>query len=121
MPAKSQIKLPDWLLEGLEGDPTDSLLNKRSDERHFYASPVDIRVETKAGLAGGPSARVFNVSVNGVGLISREPIEAGLTVILVPRDATPEVIAQDGVRAKVVYCRQTIQGYKVGCELVGPP
>lgn len=105
------IELPQWLTEAiLEGDSTDALLNKRHEERTISALYCMIE---RDGNTGAPlTAQVYNVSPNGMGMITRKPLTAGQCIKLAPGDDS------DGapVRAVVVHCTQTVQGYKVGCS-----
>jgi hypothetical protein len=107
----TQIQLPDWLNEALiEGDPTDATPNKRHEGRTISA--LYCLVE-RPGMPGQPlSARVFNVSPQGLGMITRTSLQSGQRVRLLPGDGL------DGapVEVVVVHCTQTVQGFKVGCS-----
>jgi len=119
MTPKQQIELPAWLREGLNGDPTDPMPNKRSDERYVFSMLAYVREEKDTGFGESYPAKIFNVSTTGLGLVSRHPIKQGLLLCVSPQDGKPpDFVASDTVRARVVYCKQTIQGFKVGCEFV---
>lgn len=104
--------IPLWLREGLDEEATDGVLNKRSEPRHGWM------ILTRARLLSSPdteltSVKTFNVSCGGLGLITRKELHQGDELEISPMSDTGEP-----VRVLVVYCKQTIQGYKVGCEFV---
>ncbi|MCH7996111.1 MAG: PilZ domain-containing protein [Planctomycetes bacterium] len=104
--------IPMWLREGLDEEATDGVLNKRSEPRHGWL------VLTRARLLSSPdtelsSVKTYNISRSGLGLITRIELDEGDELELSPMDDTGEP-----VHVRVVYCKQTIQGYKVGCEFV---
>ena len=104
--------MPMWLREGLEEEATDGVLNKRSEPRHGWM------ILTRARLLSSSdteltSVKTFNVSCGGLGLIIRKELDQGDELELSPMGGTGEP-----VHVRVVYCKQTIQGYKVGCEYV---
>jgi len=123
MAPEQQFKLPAWLQEGLDGDPTDTLLNKRTDERHNYSILANLQEETDGGWGEPRSAKVFNVSTTGMGLVVRQAISLGRNVRIAPLgdpQGEPGSNGDESVRGHVVYCKQTIQGFKVGCEFTPP-
>lgn len=104
--------LPSWLRDSLTTEPEDGVLNKRGRSRHTWT------VLARATLLGDTAAKqflvkTFNVSPDGVGLITRIPLRESADLELVPADGSGEP-----VRVRVVHCTRTLQGYKVGCELV---
>ena len=104
--------MPSWLRDSLTTDPEDGVLNKRRRSRHTWT------VLARATLLGDSvgkqfSVKTFNVSPGGVGLITRVPLRESAHLELVPADGSGEP-----VRIRVVHCTRTLQGYKVGCELV---
>ena len=106
------IQLPRWLQEAIaEGEPTDGIPNKRGEKRILSALYCLIEQDAAAEHL---SARVYNVSANGLGMITRRRMSPGQQIQLMPGDGS------DGapVTARVVHCTQTIQGYKVGCTFV---
>lgn len=105
------IELPQWLTEAiLEGDAVEGLLNKRHEDRTISA--LYCMIERDGVTAEALSAQVYNVSPHGMGMITRKPLTSGQRIQLSPGDDS------DGapVRAVVVHCTQTVQGYKVGCS-----
>jgi|GEM_PF-1676094 len=112
MPSVEANDIPLWLREGLDEEATDGVLNKRAEPRHGWV------VMTRAMLLGSPgteltSVKTYNISRRGLGLITRKQLNMGAELIVSPMYETGEP-----VRVRVVYCKQTIQGYKVGCEFV---
>ena len=104
--------LPSWLRDGLTINPEDGIPNKRGDSRHTWT--VFVRATMLGGTGGKQlSAKTFNVCPGGVGLITRVPLREGADLELVPEDGPGET-----VRVRVVHCTQTLQGYKVDCELI---
>ena len=102
-------QLPAWLRDGLGGEETDSLPNKRTEPRYHWAVPVQAR------LLSDPSrkplrAETYNVGDGGLGLIFRDRVSPGAELEITPTygDAEP-------VRVRVIHCTRTIQSYKVGC------
>lgn len=105
--------LPAWLQEALQGDPTDTLPNKRAETRKVFCFLA--RVDRADPPAGEPVVvRLFNVGRGGVGFTARQPFTAGTRLRLAPDESSD---AHQAVFARVVHCTQTIQGYKVGCRL----
>lgn len=101
--------LPSWLGDSLTTEPEDGVLNKRTKSRHTWT------VLARATLLGDTVAKqflvkTFNVSLDGVGLITRIPLRESADLELVPENGS-------GERVRVVHGTQTLQGYKVGCEL----
>ena len=106
------IALPSWLRDSITTGPEDGVLNKRGTSRH--ASTVMARATLLGEIdAKQFSVKTFNIGVGGVGLITRIPLRESAELELVPVDGSGEP-----VRLRVIHCTQTIQGYKVGCELV---
>jgi hypothetical protein len=108
--------LPAWFLEALEGDPTDTLPNKRSETRHEWVSLGGIE-RMDSSERKNPTVKIFNVSTGGLGFISRQPLELGERVRIAPEGLSEDGTPFDPIEATVTYCTQTIQGYKVGCSL----
>ena len=112
MPTVEVKDIPIWLREGLDEEATAGVLNKRSEPRHGWL------VLTRARLLSSPdtelsSVKTYNISRSGLGLITRIELDEGDELELSPmRDGG------EPVHVRVVYCKQTIQGYKVGCEFV---
>jgi len=105
-------EIPSWLRAGLDVEAADGVLNKRTEPRHGWVTM------TRARLARAPnteliSVKTYNVSRSGLCLITRKQLHDGTELVLTPMHETGEP-----VRVRVVHCKQTIQGYKVGCEFV---
>lgn len=102
--------LPGWLTEAIEeGEPLESIPNKRNDDR--LVSALYCLVEQDGVSSDTLSAQVSNVSVHGLGMITRKPIPPGQRIHISPGDGSDG----DAVEALVAHCTQTVQGYKVGC------
>jgi len=105
------IKLPQWLTDAiLEGEPVEGVLNKRHENRTISA--LYCMIEQGGNTSDTISAQVYNVSPRGLGMITRRSLAPGQWIQLSPGDGSDGV----PVRAVVVYCTQTVQGYKVGCS-----
>ncbi len=104
--------LPKWLSEGLEGEPTDGLPNKRDHVRHIWVSFVYGQVVGEPD-AKTFTAKTFNVSQSGIGVVVREPISRGTIIKIGPDEGLGESIC-----AQVMHCTQTVGGYKLGCAFV---
>ncbi len=104
--------IPEWLSEGFEGEPTDSLLNKRDNVRHVWVSFACGRTVDDPE-AKSFTAKTFNVSRGGIGIVVRQPIEEGITIEIGPDQGLTE-----SIRARVMHCTQTVGGYKLGCLFV---
>ena len=103
--------LPAWLSEALEGDVIDDR-RQRGTDRHVWVRLASVEAKDSATRF---SAKIVNVSPEGLGLICREYLLEGdrLTV-------TPDGVAEDGspydcINVRVMHCTDAIQGYKVGC------
>lgn len=120
LPSWLRNPLPTWLRDGLATEPEDGqlfrrrlrVLNRRRNARHTWT------VLARATLLGGTASKqffvkTFDVSLDGIGLITRVPLRVSANLELFPVDGPG-----DPVRVRVTYCIQTIQGYKVGCELI---
>ncbi len=120
VPSWFRNPLPSWLRNGLATEPEDGqlfrrrlrVLNRRGKPRHPWT------VIARATLLGGTASnrfivKTFDVSLDGVGLITRVPLRVSADLELFPEDGPG-----DPVRVRVVYCKQILQGYKVGCEWV---
>ena len=115
-PLPEQAHLPAWLAEGLEGEPTGELLNRRSEPRHVFSGIARVRPEHDPS-ATPVSVRPFNVSPRGIGFIARQEFEEAQRLIIFPEGTSEPDANQAAVRLRVVHCTQTIQGYKVGCVI----
>ncbi len=115
MNSKSTIPagLPEWLAEAIEeGEPLDGIANKRGDNR--LLSALYCKVEQNDETSGTLSAQVSNVSVSGLGMITRKPIPPGQRLYISPGDGS----VGKPVEVLVAHCTQTIQGYKVCCTFL---
>ena len=112
----TQEVLPQWFREALEGEPTDNLPNKRLDIRHEW--PALARIDRlDSSDQQKLTVKVFNASTQGIGFISRQPIELGERVRVAPDGVSEDGTPYEPVEAVAIYCTQTIQGYKVGCSI----
>jgi len=107
------IELPAWLSEAIfEGEPVEGgLPNKRQEERTISALYCMLERNGRPGEM--LSAQVYNVSLHGMGMITRKPLTPGQVIEIGPGDGSEG----PPVRAIVAHCTQTVQGYKVGCSL----
>jgi len=107
------IVLPSWLTEVIvEGDSAEGMLNKRQEDR--AVSALYCMIERNGTGGEVLSAQVYNVSPHGMGMITRKPLTPGQCFKLSPGDGSDGM----SVRAVVVHCTQTVQGYKVGCSFL---
>ena len=109
--------LPQWFVEALGGEPTDNVLNKRSETRHewmvlAHVGPADPS-NSKRSLV-----KVFNVSNDGIGFVSRQHIPEQTRIIFSPDGVTEAGSPFQPIEAVTLYSRQTIQGYKIGCSIL---
>ncbi len=112
---KVRTQLPDWFVEAIEaGDPLEGVPAKRGESR-FHAWSFPCRI---VPVEGGPSAsfkcNLQNVSMQGLGFISRQPLTPGDELDITPSDQ-PEA---PSIRARIKHCTRTLQGYKVGCLFI---
>ncbi len=104
--------LPSWFRDSRTTEPEDGVSIKRGRSRHTWT--VLARAILLGDTAGKQfSVKTFNVSPGGIGLITRVPLRESADLELVPENGSGE-----SVRVRVVHCTRTLQGYKVGCELV---
>lgn len=105
--------IPAWLAEAIEeGEPLQGLANKRGEDRMISA--LYCQVQQHGPPAETLSAKVFNVSASGLGMVTRKPIAPGQRLTLSPNDGSHGAC----VELLVAHCTQTVQGYKVGCTFV---
>ena len=112
----SQV-LPQWFIEALEGDPTDNQLNKRSETRHEWVVLAQLN-SSGSSSSGKSMVKVFNVSKDGLGFVSRQPMREQERILITPDGVAADGTPYESIEAVTVYCRQTIQGYKIGCTLL---
>ncbi len=106
---------PDWLIEAREaGDPLGGVAARRGESRlHAWSFPCRL-----VPVGGDPSAsftsNLQNVSLQGLGFISRQNLTPGDELDITPTDQ-PEA---PSVRARIKHCTRTLQGFKVGCNFI---
>jgi hypothetical protein len=88
-------------------------LHSRSEARSPNYERFDVFVGNLPGWAPLPATGI-DVSERGMCFAVASPIEPGVNVCVRPVQALPE---QDGVAGRVVYCTQTVGGYKVGLHI----
>lgn len=115
MGERNQAKaLPAWIQEAFDGEPTDDVLNKRSEPRYIFASSASLR-PLEGGVEGTPiRVRIFNVSESGVAFVARQELPQGQLLTLHPCYEESDG-GDTTVSARVIHCTQTVQGYKIGC------
>ena len=112
--SKEESIMPAWLQAAMrDAQDTDGVLNKRGEKR--WALYMLCKAQP---LGGGQSftVRLFNVSENGVGLITRQELRDRDEIQMEPLDDFGERVALE-----VVHCTATLQGYKVGCRIIPFP
>ena len=112
---KLLAQLPDWLIEAIEaGEPLDGVAARRSASRlHAWSFPCRL-----VPVGGDPSAsftsNLQNISLQGLGFISRQNLTPGDELDITPTDQ-PDA---PSVRARIKHCTRTLQGFKVGCNFI---
>jgi hypothetical protein len=101
-----------------EGVCTDTNLNKRSEPRLVWVRLASVRSESETELTPAQTVKTANVSSRGIGLVSRKPFDEGDQLVLTPDGVTEEQTPFESINVRVVHCKTTIQGYKVGCVFV---
>jgi hypothetical protein len=94
----------------------DQQLIKRGCGRWTLRAPAELYFRRADGTEVGEYVSIRDISLTGVGLTCKKPVEAGIAADLV-------LPLEDGyykVRVMVVHCTQTIGGYKVGANLLLP-
>jgi hypothetical protein len=93
---------------------TNSYPGKRSSQRFAHNVPLSLLQEE----SGGPQRKLYvtgkDISLEGIGLTSREKFEEGDPVLIVLDHAGLSL----GCYAQVKFCREEIVGYRVGLEWV---
>ena len=113
---KLQTRLPDWLVSAIEaGEPLEGVPARRGESR-LHAWSFSCRI---VPVGGDPSAsftsNLQNVSLQGLGFISRQSLTIGNELDITPTD-------QPGapcVRARILHCTVTLQGFNVGVFFIG--
>ncbi|HSS65424.1 MAG TPA: PilZ domain-containing protein [Gammaproteobacteria bacterium] len=105
-------QLPAWLIEQWEGGESDGTpARNRAEERRNVTASCFVRVDESSEPV---LAHIFNMNLqgSGIGLIVRKRLDPGQDIMLIPSDGDGEP-----VKAHVVHCTQTVQGYKIGCSV----
>ena len=112
---KVQTQLPDWFIDAMEaGDPLEGVPAKRVESRlHAWSFPCRI-VPVKGGPSASFTSNLQNVSLQGLGFISRQNMIPGDELDITPADQ-PDA---PSVRARIKHCTGTLQGFKVGCHFI---
>ncbi len=95
---------------------SDQQLIKRGCGRWALRAPAELYLRHADGTEAKEYVSIRDISLTGVGLTCKKPVEAGIAAELV-------LPLEDGyykVRLMVVHCTQTIGGYKVGANLLLP-
>ncbi|MHC4697817.1 MAG: hypothetical protein ACYTFA_13885 [Planctomycetota bacterium] len=112
-------ELPAWLRSAVEeGECADPQLNKRGEHRYVWVRLASVEPRSDGGSAMGMPVKIANVSSQGVGLISRKPLEESEQLVLTPDGVTEKWAPFESVNVRVIHCTRTVQGYKVGCVFV---
>jgi hypothetical protein len=115
--SKTTSSLPDWLWELLEEEPGEGSHGKRRKPRQYAGG---LAWATRVGEPNGKpiAVRLYNVGPTGLCFTSRVEFARGTRVNLLP-DGDPDIVApKPAVKLSVVHCTGTVQGFKVGCELI---
>ena len=112
---KVQTQLPDWFIDAMEaGDPVEGVAARRGESRlHAWSFPCRI-IPVKGGPSASFTSNLQNVSMQGLGFISRQNLTPGDELDITPADQ-PEA---PSVRARIKHCTRTLQGFKVGCHFI---
>ncbi len=116
-PPKTTV-LPGWLYEAIEGGSTDRIADERKHSRYVLVVPAIAQP-----AEGGPDAKpftvtIFNASLEGIGFISRQELKDGQDLSVTPDILSDSQPAIKPLTVRVVYCKRTVQGYKVGCRIL---
>ena len=112
-PSSGKSAKPAWFqLAAAGARPRDDLRN-RSEARAPNYERFDLFVGDIPGWAPLPATGI-DVSERGMCFAVTTRIEPGANVCVRPVQALPE---QEGVAGRVVYCTQTVGGYKVGLHI----
>lgn len=98
-----------------EGASDDQLI-KRACVRWVLRAPAELYFRRADGTEARECVSIRDISLTGVGLTCKKPVEAGTAAHLV----LPLEDGQYKVRVTVVHCTQTVGGYKVGGNLLLP-
>lgn len=110
--AENEVTLPTWLREVIdEGEPTDSLLNKRKEPRTVVQMLIYAQRDDDSNANPFP-VRLWNVSTHSISFVARIPLDRGDQLKLTLDDESEEP-----VHVSVVHCTQKIQGYLIGCVI----
>ncbi len=111
--AENEVTLPTWLSEVIdEGEPTDSLLNKRKEPRTAAQMLIYAQRDDDSNANPFP-VKLWNVSTCGMSFVARIPLDQGDRLKLTTDDDSAQP-----VHVSVVHCTQKIQGYLIGCVIV---
>lgn len=104
--------LGEWLeLSRIEGN-ADSVLRRRKYPR--FSAADDFLIKPAQGdIENAPEhfARGYNISQNGLGILSKWLLHAD-SAVLIRRGQAPE--EEPWVQGKVIHCTQSLTGYKIG-------
>ena len=110
--ANNKVKLPTWLREVVDdGEPTDSLLNKRAESRTVAHLLINAQRDDHSNANPFP-VKLWNVSTDGISFVARIPLDQGDRLKLTTDDDS-----EQPVHVYVVHCTQKIQGYLIGCVM----
>ena len=112
--ASKHVEIPGWLLEALEGEPTDDVPNKRAESRRVWYRLASVQIHDGVSEKLS-SVKITNVSSEGIGFVSRQCLEVGDRLQLIPDGDSNGSAPIGPVNVRIIHCTQTVQGYKVGC------
>lgn len=112
---KLRVQLPDWLIEAIEaGDPLEGVPARRGESRlHAWSFPCRI-VPVGSDPSASFTSNLQNVSQHGMGFISRHSLPPGDELDVTPTDQP----GAPNVRVRIIHCTRTLQGFKVGCNVI---
>ena len=100
---------PSWIREGLEGHfVDDDEPHRRNNTRHVWV---------RLALLESP-VKILNVSADGIGLLTREPLTKGQCVKVTPEGVSADEAPYETATLRVVHSTPTLNGHKVGCVFV---
>jgi hypothetical protein len=104
----------DWLRSAASGGTIDNYAGKRLFPRVTWRADLIVRI-CDGRLEGlHLQARARNISLGGVGVVTRAPIPAGAAVTVALAESL------ESVSGSVVHCTKIIQGFLVGISWCAP-
>lgn len=109
--------LPSWLRDALHEFSPDRGSTKRQDPRQPATGLANV-IPLHQPQAEQVSVRLYNVGSNGIGFTARCQFALGEELVLTPEGTSKIAEPENSVYLRVIHCTQTVQGFKIGCQLV---